>query len=92
MFLKIILLLILIGVLFWGLKNLESRALYFPHKTLEADPSVYGLKFENVFFETTDHLKLNGWFIPAGERRRRSFLPRERWKYQPTDGEDLLFP
>ncbi|HOW59680.1 MAG TPA: alpha/beta hydrolase [Candidatus Omnitrophota bacterium] len=56
---------LMIGALFLALRFLEIRALYFPLKTLQEDPSSHGLLFENIFFETADHYKLNGWFIPA---------------------------
>lgn len=65
MFVRIVLIFLCLIVLFLTLRYLESRALYFPYKTLETDPSTLGMRFEDIFFETADRRKLNGWFLPA---------------------------
>jgi len=43
----------------------QSRYIYYPECLLSASPSSIGLHFENVSFETTDRVKLSGWFIPS---------------------------
>ncbi|MCD6094270.1 MAG: alpha/beta hydrolase [Candidatus Omnitrophica bacterium] len=43
----------------------EKQSIYFPEKEIAATPSYRGLPFEDVYFETTDGVELNGWFIPA---------------------------
>ncbi len=43
----------------------QSRHIYFPERTLSADPRSIGLQFESVSFETADGVKLFGWFIPS---------------------------
>jgi len=43
----------------------QSNYVYYPERTLITDPGNIGLSFENVSFETTDGLKLSGWFIPC---------------------------
>ncbi|MFC1954130.1 alpha/beta hydrolase [Chloroflexota bacterium] len=43
----------------------QSNYIYYPERTLTTDPDNIGLPFENVSFETTDGLKLSGWFIPC---------------------------
>ncbi|MFC1939927.1 alpha/beta hydrolase [Chloroflexota bacterium] len=43
----------------------QSSYVYYPERTLTTDPGNIGLSFENVSFETTDGLKLSGWFIPC---------------------------
>lgn len=45
----------------------QANILYHPAKKMRADPSAAGLKFEDIFFETTNGLQLNGWFVPAGD-------------------------
>lgn len=43
----------------------RSSYVYYPERTVNTDPGSIGLSFENVSFETTDGLKLSGWFIPC---------------------------
>ena len=43
----------------------EWSNIYFPYKFVEANPKDIGLSYEDVYFETSDGAKLNGWFIPA---------------------------
>ena len=43
----------------------QSRYIYFPERVLSADPDSIGLPFESVSLETTDGVKLAGWFIPS---------------------------
>ena len=43
----------------------QSNYVYYPERTLYTDPGNIGLSFENVSFETTDRVKLTGWFIPS---------------------------
>ena len=47
----------------------QSRFVYFPTRTLSADPSSIGLQFEDVRFETADGIQLSGWFIPCSGAR-----------------------
>ncbi len=43
----------------------QSNYIYFPERVLSADPASIGLSFERVSLETTDRVKLSGWFIPS---------------------------
>ena len=43
----------------------QSSYVYYPERILSTEPGSIGLSFENVSFETTDGLKLSGWFIPC---------------------------
>jgi fermentation-respiration switch protein FrsA (DUF1100 family) len=47
------------------LRWFEYNQVYHPSRTLIATGAELGLPFENVFFETSDGVKLNGWFFPA---------------------------
>jgi len=51
------------------LRDFEKRNIYFPEKDIEIDPSYLSLPFEEVFFKTSDGLKINAWFIPADEAK-----------------------
>jgi fermentation-respiration switch protein FrsA (DUF1100 family) len=46
----------------------EVRSIFFPSQEIIDVPSRAGLHFEDVFFDTADRKKLNGWFVPAGEK------------------------
>ncbi|MFC1930117.1 alpha/beta hydrolase [Chloroflexota bacterium] len=47
----------------------QSSFLYYPERTLSTDPGNIGLSFENVSFETTDRVKLYGWYVPCDGAR-----------------------
>ena len=51
----------------------QSHYIYYPVHALSTDPGSIGLNFESVSFETTDRVKLSGWFIP-GENARGVIL------------------
>jgi pimeloyl-ACP methyl ester carboxylesterase len=51
----------------------QSHLVYYPEKTLVADPSLIRLDFDDVSFRTQDGLILSGWFIPC-ERSRGVIL------------------
>lgn len=57
--------LIVIGLLVLFLRYIEARTLFYPTKEVASFPDRAGLEFQDVFFTTTDNLKLNGWFIPG---------------------------
>ncbi len=67
---------IIIGVytIFTGLLFVfQSHYIYYPARSLIADPSNIGLTFEEVSLETADGVELFGWFIP-GEGNRGVIL------------------
>ncbi|MCK4351892.1 alpha/beta hydrolase [candidate division WOR-3 bacterium] len=49
--------------LWFFIKYFEQKSVYFPTKGIEATPEDIGLEYEDVFFKTTDGVRLNGWFI-----------------------------
>ena len=55
--------------MFAYLKYFEKKGIYYPTKKIEFTPINAGLKYEDVFFNTDDGLKLNGWFIPQEDPR-----------------------
>jgi fermentation-respiration switch protein FrsA (DUF1100 family) len=42
----------------------EKGIIFFPDPYLVGTPADYGLKFEDVFFEAADGVKLHGWWVP----------------------------
>ncbi|MFH1208471.1 MAG: alpha/beta hydrolase [Candidatus Omnitrophota bacterium] len=54
-----------IVLLVTAIRLLERFSIYFPIKTLEEDPRALGLSYEDVYFETADRQRLNGWYFPV---------------------------
>lgn len=50
---------------FIAIRYLEKHTLFYPTKEIDLSPEENGLDFEDVFFNSSDKLRLNGWFIPA---------------------------
>ena len=46
---------------------LERQFIFFPASRIERTPADLGLAYEDVRFQTTDGLSLNGWYIPANQ-------------------------
>ncbi|MBI3312901.1 MAG: alpha/beta hydrolase [Candidatus Omnitrophica bacterium] len=46
-----------------------TSMIFFPEKTHYEFPADYGFKYEDVSFETTDAVKLHGWFLEAPKAR-----------------------
>lgn len=46
---------------------LESSRLFASTREILATPKEAGLDFEDVYFSTSDHLRLNGWLVKATE-------------------------
>ncbi len=66
-------LLLLVGAIYVGLCALlffsQSRLLYFPSRHHFATPDRIGLTYEPVEIRAADGIKLDGWFLPAPQRR-----------------------
>ncbi|MFH1117728.1 MAG: alpha/beta hydrolase [Pseudomonadota bacterium] len=48
-----------------ALERFIESAIFYPDTVMMHGPSDYGLDFEDVWFETTDGIRLHGWMIPA---------------------------
>jgi fermentation-respiration switch protein FrsA (DUF1100 family) len=44
---------------------LDRHFIFFPERGLDGTPGDVGLAFEDVFFSTSDGVKLHGWFVPG---------------------------
>jgi fermentation-respiration switch protein FrsA (DUF1100 family) len=47
------------------LEVLERQFIFFPMPRVERSPAEVGIPFDDVYFETDDGHRLNGWFVPA---------------------------
>ena len=61
------------AVFFLAVKYVERHNIFFPMKEIEVTPQVIGLPCEEVYLETSDKIRLHGWFIPK-EKARRTLL------------------
>lgn len=55
--------------IFITLRYIESRSVFYPTRDMPDFPTLGGLPYEDVYFQTSDHLTLNGWFIKSEEAR-----------------------
>lgn len=53
----------IVGILFGWARWQERTAVFFPTTGLSEDPGRVDLPFEDVSFESTDGVKLHGWYI-----------------------------
>jgi len=60
---------VLILVIAGYVKFMENRIIFYPMKGLEFTPKLVALEFEDVYLNTRDNIKINGWFIPAENAR-----------------------
>ncbi len=51
---------------------LENHLLYYPDKYFAATPDQAGLEYEEVWFETSDGLRLHGWFLPPASNPEKT--------------------
>jgi len=61
-------------VIYLVLRWFEHRQVYQPYRQLETSGSELGRPFEDVHFETSDDVGLNGWFFPADTDSSRKHL------------------
>jgi fermentation-respiration switch protein FrsA (DUF1100 family) len=54
-----------LAVIYLVFRWFEHRQVYQPYRQLETSGSELGRPFEDVYFQTSDGVGLNGWFYPA---------------------------
>lgn len=62
---KALALFLLIGGLYYALRQYEQHMLYAPDVAVSDTPEKIGLPFEAVEFTTADGIVLHGWYVPA---------------------------
>jgi len=60
---------ITIGLLLLFLRYIETRTLFYPTKEITAFPDRANLEYKDVYFKTSDNIKINGWFIPCKDSK-----------------------
>lgn len=54
-----------LAFIFFFVKYIETRSLFFPYRPIEILPSNLGYQFEDIYFQTLDKERLNAWFFPS---------------------------
>lgn len=65
----ILLILLLTAVSIILVRYIESHSIFFPMRKVELAPGLLGLTYEEIYFNTSDNKRLNGWFIPVENAR-----------------------
>ena len=68
-----VLVVVLVGF-FLMLRWFEHYQVYHPSREFIASGKVFKRPFEDVYFQSKDGFKLNGWFLPAATNSPRSGL------------------
>jgi fermentation-respiration switch protein FrsA (DUF1100 family) len=56
-------------ILFFLIRFLEYKSLYFPLSRIEATPKDIDIDYEDVIVTTKDGIRISGWFVPAKNPR-----------------------
>jgi fermentation-respiration switch protein FrsA (DUF1100 family) len=56
---------IILVSIFLFLRYFEHHAIFYPDRQIQFFPQDSGLRFEDVFFKTSDNIEINAWFVPS---------------------------
>ncbi len=45
----------------------QKKMVFFPDRAMVADPTHAGMPYDDVFVDTSDGIRLHGWFVPSAE-------------------------
>jgi len=65
---------VFLALFFLYARYMERNSIYFPFKEIRVTPETVGLEFEDIYFNTADGKKLNGWFVPKRGAKFTIFL------------------
>jgi len=51
---------------------LESVSLFYPSRKIVVTPKEAGIAFEDIYFSTADHVRLNGWLVKTAVRPKEA--------------------
>ncbi|MDD5085461.1 MAG: alpha/beta hydrolase [Candidatus Omnitrophica bacterium] len=52
-----------------GVRFIETKSLFYSIEGITATPELFGLRYEEVYFDTADGVRLYAWFIPRENAR-----------------------
>lgn len=56
---------VVLGCLWMCARYLERNSVFFPDRNLSVSPDDVGLNFETVWLESSDQVKIHGWYVPG---------------------------
>lgn len=60
---SVLVVIVVMLLLIFYVRYLEFTSLYYPTRAVDETPQKIGLDYRDIIFETSDHKKINGWFI-----------------------------
>ncbi|MEA2082447.1 MAG: alpha/beta hydrolase, partial [Elusimicrobiota bacterium] len=48
----------------------QKKYIYYPSREIITTPGLKGMEYEDVYFDSSDGVRLNGWFFPTEDTRR----------------------
>lgn len=60
---------VILILLFFFIRFLEQKSLYFPFRKIEVTPKDTGLVYDDISITTKDGIQISAWFIPAESSR-----------------------
>lgn len=63
-----------LALVFVYVKYIEKRSIFFPSADIELTPAYINLAFEDIYIDTQDGVKINGWFIPCDTAKYTLFF------------------
>jgi len=54
---------------YFFVRFLETHSVYFPMKQIMRTPKEVGLEYDEVFFKTSDGVRLHGWYVGSNQPR-----------------------
>lgn len=66
---NIIVIIVFLGLLRVYFLYFERKSIFYPARRIDFTPDIIGLKYEDLYFRTSDGVGLNGWWIPAKNPR-----------------------
>ena len=58
------------------MNSMITSMIFFPEKTFYEKPEDYGLVREDAVFQTSDGIKLHGWFLKAAPQSPQGAAPQ----------------
>jgi fermentation-respiration switch protein FrsA (DUF1100 family) len=62
---QLLLLFFALGLVFFSIRYIERRTLFYPSRNLDYSPAEAGLVYEDVYLRALDNTRLFAWFIPS---------------------------
>ncbi|HNV48104.1 MAG TPA: alpha/beta hydrolase [Spirochaetota bacterium] len=58
---------VLVAIALWAGAGCQSSFVYYPDRAIVRYPNAYGLAYESITLTTADRVRINAWWVPAGD-------------------------